>query len=274
MSAVRLAGPSEPRQCHGLALVRPNIRFECVCSPSRLRSQGSIENDPLATRDFSISLDRVNWLGNITAVMYIPAAALTPWLISRYGVRRAVRRTWPLLPFSAILTIALHQCDLGALCLLIAAWVRYAGTASSLTSHRAYALLIFGQVRPTVSPHINRESSRDSQVLRKHSASSFPGSSGKVQRTMVQHAGKDDCNYGHGHHEPNRFRSGTTDLTVDKQPKAICENLRPVFDLPGVLILPLDLGARHHRDRGSSGCIPYLEPTSNSSKYAHCAQTP
>ena len=138
--------------------------------PPTPRSQRSTENDFLATRDFKISLDRVNWLGNITAVMYIPAAALTPWLISRYGVRRTVRHTWALLPFPTILTIILHQCDVGALCLLIAAWVRYAGTASSLTSDRAYTLLIFGQVRPTVLRHINRELTRftsSSQAFRK-----------------------------------------------------------------------------------------------------------
>ena len=38
------------------------------------------------------------------------------------------------------------QCDVGAVCLIVSAWVRYAGTAPSLSPNGAYALLIFGQV--------------------------------------------------------------------------------------------------------------------------------
>lgn len=74
---------------------------------------------------FHMSLDRVNWLGNITACTYIPGAALTPWVVSRYGLRRA--------------------CEIGAICFILAAWVRYAGSANSLSPNSAYALLIFGQ---------------------------------------------------------------------------------------------------------------------------------
>lgn len=54
-------------------------------------SEGLNEGDSVAAREFNISLDRVDWLGNIMACTYIPAAALTPWLVSRYGLRRAVR---------------------------------------------------------------------------------------------------------------------------------------------------------------------------------------
>lgn len=57
----------------------------------------------IAAREFDISLDRVNWLGNIMACTYIPAAALTPWLVSRYGVRRAVRRMQRLSDLPSIL---------------------------------------------------------------------------------------------------------------------------------------------------------------------------
>ena len=38
------------------------------------------------------------------------------------------------------------QCDVGAVFLIVSAWVRYAGTAHSLSPNGAYALLIFGQV--------------------------------------------------------------------------------------------------------------------------------
>ncbi|KAF9649531.1 MFS general substrate transporter [Thelephora ganbajun] len=75
---------------------------------------------------FHISLDRVNWLGNIMACIYLPAAALTPWLVSRYSMRMA--------------------CRLGSVCLILAAWIRYAGTAKSLSDNSAYALLIIGQL--------------------------------------------------------------------------------------------------------------------------------
>lgn len=39
------------------------------------------------------------------------------------------------------------QYSIGSVFLLAGAWVRYAGTAKSLNSHGAYALLIIGQVR-------------------------------------------------------------------------------------------------------------------------------
>ena len=48
-------------------------------------------------------------------------------------------------------TITSFQCDLGSICLILAAWIRYAGTARSLSGNRAYALLIIGQVRPVTS---------------------------------------------------------------------------------------------------------------------------
>ena len=41
------------------------------------------------------------------------------------------------------------QCDIGAVSLIISAWVRYAGTSRSLSSNGAYTLLIFGQVTPS-----------------------------------------------------------------------------------------------------------------------------
>lgn len=74
---------------------------------------------------FHTSLNRVNWLGVITACTYIPAAALTPWVVSRFGLRRA--------------------CDIGSIFLVLSAWIRYAANTNSLPPDTAYALLILGQ---------------------------------------------------------------------------------------------------------------------------------
>ena len=41
------------------------------------------------------------------------------------------------------------QCDIGAVFLIISAWVRYSGTSRSLSPKGAYTLLIFGQVTPS-----------------------------------------------------------------------------------------------------------------------------
>ena len=52
--------------------------------------------------------------------------------------------------FQLALTILLLQCDIGSICLVLGAWVRYAGNTNSLPSGSAYALLVLGQVRSTV----------------------------------------------------------------------------------------------------------------------------
>ncbi|KAF9051051.1 MFS general substrate transporter [Hymenopellis radicata] len=84
---------------------------------------GPISNNVSA--EFHITLDEVNWLGNLVSCIYLPTALLIPPFISRYGIRRC--------------------CDVGAVCLIISAWVRYAGTTRSLPTRGAYALLMFGQ---------------------------------------------------------------------------------------------------------------------------------
>jgi hypothetical protein len=43
------------------------------------------------------------------------------------------------------------QCDIGAVMLALSAWIRYAGTKTSLPINGAYALLIVGQVLLSVS---------------------------------------------------------------------------------------------------------------------------
>ncbi|KDR75073.1 hypothetical protein GALMADRAFT_248949 [Galerina marginata CBS 339.88] len=84
--------------------------------------------------DFGITLDQVNWLGNIVALVYLPTALLIPLIISRYGIRRC--------------------CDIGAVALILSAWIRYAGTARSLSPNGAYALLMFGQFFASIAQPI------------------------------------------------------------------------------------------------------------------------
>ncbi|KAF9241533.1 major facilitator superfamily domain-containing protein [Melanogaster broomeanus] len=84
-----------------------------------------------AAEDFAISIDQVNWLGNIVSCIYIPVSLLVPVFCSRFGIRRCV--------------------EVGAVTMLISAWVRYAGTATSLSSQSAYALLILGQSISAIS---------------------------------------------------------------------------------------------------------------------------
>ncbi|KAI0268881.1 MFS general substrate transporter [Gloeopeniophorella convolvens] len=84
---------------------------------------GPISND--ISRDFGFTLDETNWLGNIIGCIHLPAAVLIPIITKRYGIRRC--------------------CDIATVSLLLSAWVRYAGTARSLSKHGAYALIILGQ---------------------------------------------------------------------------------------------------------------------------------
>ena len=58
-----------------------------------------------------------------------------------------------------------RQCDIGAVCMLVAAWVRYAGTARSLSKRGSYALLIIGQVSlPSTFP-IDRTLNQTTQLF-------------------------------------------------------------------------------------------------------------
>ncbi|KAJ6586871.1 major facilitator superfamily domain-containing protein [Mycena vulgaris] len=84
---------------------------------------GPISNNMVA--EFGITLDEVNWLGNVMACIYLPVSLSVPEVIRRYGIRRC--------------------CDIGAALLLLSAWIRYAGTVRSLSSRESYALLFIGQ---------------------------------------------------------------------------------------------------------------------------------
>jgi len=59
---------------------------------------------------------------------------------------------------SASLRLTSPKCEIGAIFLVISAWIRYAGTTGSLSSSGAYGLLIFASVRQyinTVDIHCN-----------------------------------------------------------------------------------------------------------------------
>ncbi|KII92526.1 hypothetical protein PLICRDRAFT_155111 [Plicaturopsis crispa FD-325 SS-3] len=84
--------------------------------------------------DFGITLDEVNWLGNLFSCTYLPISILIPAFCRRYGFRRC--------------------CDVGAASILIGAWVRYAGTAHSLSKGGAYALLFISQFIASISQPI------------------------------------------------------------------------------------------------------------------------
>jgi len=86
------------------------------------------------SEDFDISLNQVNWLGNIVACVYVLATPIIPWIVSKYGVRRC--------------------CDVGCVFLLLSSWIRYAGTPHSLSSSGAYTLLIIGQFLSAISQAI------------------------------------------------------------------------------------------------------------------------
>ena len=109
------------------------------------------------TRDFGFSLDKVNWLGNVINVTYLPTSVIVPIICTRYGIRMTVRCSVALgcsVEGNRLmgLSLSVAQCYLGAAFLILSAWVRYAGTAHSLSENGAYALIITGQVRVDSSP--------------------------------------------------------------------------------------------------------------------------
>lgn len=101
--------------------------------------------------DFNITLDQVNWLGNIVALVYLPTAFLIPYIVARYGLRRCVNILCSILLESA--TDA-TKFELGAVTLILSAWIRYAGTVEALSGQRAYALLMIGQVFISIIPFL------------------------------------------------------------------------------------------------------------------------
>ncbi|KIM45391.1 hypothetical protein M413DRAFT_442062 [Hebeloma cylindrosporum] len=117
---------------------------------------GPISNNVAA--EFGITLDQVNWLGNIVALIYLPTALLIPIIISRYGIHRC--------------------CQIGGVALILSAWIRYAGTAKSLSPNGAYALLMVGQFFASIAQPIY-------QVLSPKYSETWFNLNGRTTATMV-----------------------------------------------------------------------------------------
>ncbi|PFH46175.1 hypothetical protein AMATHDRAFT_77780 [Amanita thiersii Skay4041] len=93
---------------------------------------GPISNN--VSKELDITLDQVNWLGNIIACVYLPTTLLIPPVVSKYGISRC--------------------CQIGAVALILSAWIRYAGTSRTLSGSGAYALLIIGQLFAAIAQPI------------------------------------------------------------------------------------------------------------------------
>lgn len=80
---------------------------------------------PMSDR-FGFTLTQVNWLGNVVSLMFLPVSVSVPYLLNRFGVR--------------------NICLGGGVCLLLSAWIRYAGTVDTLTPGGRYALMLVAQI--------------------------------------------------------------------------------------------------------------------------------
>ncbi|KAI0830125.1 MFS general substrate transporter [Trametes gibbosa] len=85
---------------------------------------GPIANDMV--RDFGYSLNAVNWLGNVVNLVYLPCSFIVPYLYGRLGTR--------------------VTCFVGAALFILSGWIRYVGTAQSLSVGASYAFVIVGQL--------------------------------------------------------------------------------------------------------------------------------
>ncbi|EAU91725.1 hypothetical protein CC1G_04493 [Coprinopsis cinerea okayama7 len=116
---------------------------------------------PISNRmaeDFGITLDQVNWLGIVVSCIYLPTALFIPVIVSRWGIRRC--------------------CEIGGIALILASWIRYAGTVTSLPPKGAYALLFFGQVFAAIAQPIY-------QVLGPKYSETWFDLNGRTTATMV-----------------------------------------------------------------------------------------
>ncbi|KAF7978235.1 hypothetical protein HWV62_1244 [Athelia sp. TMB] len=76
-------------------------------------------------KDFNLSVNQVDWLGNAPMLVFLPFSFLVPVLYAKIGIAKC---TW-----------------LGCFFLVLSAWVRFLGTIESLPSGAAYAFLMLGQ---------------------------------------------------------------------------------------------------------------------------------
>ncbi|KAG8892868.1 hypothetical protein FRC01_013905, partial [Tulasnella sp. 417] len=107
---------------------------------------------------FQISVSKVNWLSNIANVVFILSSFAVPWVVGKWGIR------W--------------SCIFSAGVLAVAGWLRYAGTAHSLSSNGAYALLLISQLLTGVSQPFF-------QALAPRYSEAWFGLRGRVTATMV-----------------------------------------------------------------------------------------
>ncbi|KAI0752170.1 major facilitator superfamily domain-containing protein [Fomes fomentarius] len=76
--------------------------------------------------EFGFTLDQINWFGNVVNVVYLPSAMAVPYLYGKLGVRRTSY--------------------IGAVIFIVSGWVRYAGTADSLSTNGSLAIIMLGQL--------------------------------------------------------------------------------------------------------------------------------
>ena len=126
------------RECRQLALVWVYIQQGCAAV---IRYSTDITDLCRVVRDFGFTLNEMNWLGNIHRMRISSNGFFAPILTKQYGLDVYV----PYLGHGAISLISLIQSDIASI-LLLSGWVRYAGTARSLSKGGAYALVILGQV--------------------------------------------------------------------------------------------------------------------------------
>ncbi|KAG9008985.1 hypothetical protein FRB90_008663 [Tulasnella sp. 427] len=107
---------------------------------------------------FGLSVTKVNWLSNVVNVVYLPLSLLLPWIVRTSGLRRSFL--------------------LAAVALVLASWLRFAGTAQSLSPGSAYALLFIGQFLTGVSQPFY-------QVLAPKYSELWFGLQGRVTATMI-----------------------------------------------------------------------------------------
>lgn len=102
----------------------------------------ALTHDSPVTHQLGYTALQVNWLGNIANCAYLVVAFLIPIISRRLGMRYTVCHTRTCYRrFSHSVQICI-----GTLLLLLSTWIRYAGTAGSLSSGSSYTLVILGQV--------------------------------------------------------------------------------------------------------------------------------
>jgi len=106
---------------------------------------GAIAN--ATTKEFGITLDEVNWFANAPHLSYLVFSWCVPILVHRFGLRNTVRRFCPS-PQCVTLNFGdpIAQSVLGAILLVIAAWIRVCGTINSLSSSGTFALFLVAQL--------------------------------------------------------------------------------------------------------------------------------